>query len=186
MPVFTYKGVTEQTDNKRMKIKNEDFDKVLNKLTASTRSPRGRFSAESSWQLLANRLRKRRSIRRLYLRVASSAAIVLLCIASWAAYEALSPTPKHPRPAQAEASPAATRQQTVFRFDQQPLEEIARQLSETFRTVIRIDGDSLKLYRMTGTFKADEGLLPILDLLKEAGNFNYQQTNDTITITKIN
>lgn len=31
-----------------MKVNNENFDKVLNKLVASTRSPRGRFTAENS------------------------------------------------------------------------------------------------------------------------------------------
>ena len=44
-----------------MKVNNENFDKVLNKLVASTRSPRGRFTAENSWRLLESRLLKRRS-----------------------------------------------------------------------------------------------------------------------------
>ena len=39
-----------------MKVNNENFDKVLNKLVASTRSPRGRFTAENSWRLLESRL----------------------------------------------------------------------------------------------------------------------------------
>lgn len=39
-----------------MKVNNENFDKVLNKLVASTRSPRGRFTAENSWKLLESRL----------------------------------------------------------------------------------------------------------------------------------
>ena len=41
-----------------MKVNNENFDKVLNKLVASTRSPRGRFTAENSWRLLESRLLK--------------------------------------------------------------------------------------------------------------------------------
>ena len=45
-----------------MKVNNENFDKVLNKLVASTRSPRGRFTAENSWRLLESRLLKRRSM----------------------------------------------------------------------------------------------------------------------------
>ena len=47
-----------------MKVNNENFDKVLNKLVASTRSPRGRFTAENSWRLLESRLLKRRSMKR--------------------------------------------------------------------------------------------------------------------------
>ena len=48
----------------KMKVNNENFDKVLNKLVASTRSPRGRFTAENSWRLLESRLLKRRSMKR--------------------------------------------------------------------------------------------------------------------------
>lgn len=68
-----------------MKVNNENFDKVLNKLVASTRSPRGRFTAENSWRLLESRLLKRRSMKRFWMRTASAAAVVLLCVTSWAA-----------------------------------------------------------------------------------------------------
>lgn len=68
-------------------------------------------------------------------------------------------------------------------FDQQPLEEIIRQLSETFRTDIRIEGDSLKNYHMTATFREGESLTEILDLLKDAGNFTYKKENNTIILT---
>lgn len=67
-----------------MKVNNENFDKVLNKLVASTRSPRGRFTAENSWKLLESRLLKRRSMKRFWMRTASAAAVVLLCVTSWA------------------------------------------------------------------------------------------------------
>lgn len=60
-----------------MKVNNENFDKVLNKLVASTRSPRGRFTAENSWRLLESRLLKRRSMKRFWMRTASAAAVVL-------------------------------------------------------------------------------------------------------------
>lgn len=53
-----------------MKVNNENFDKVLNKLVASTRSPRGRFTAENSWRLLESRLLKRRSMKRFWMRTA--------------------------------------------------------------------------------------------------------------------
>lgn len=65
-----------------MKVNNENFDKVLNKLVASTRSPRGRFTAENSWRLLESRLLKRRSMKRFWMRTASAAAVVLLCVTS--------------------------------------------------------------------------------------------------------
>ena len=168
-----------------MKVNNENFDKVLNKLVASTRSPRGRFTAENSWRLLESRLLKRRSMKRFWMRTASAAAVVLLCVTSWAAYQFLYVAP------QREAIPTEaihTTEETqvihsVLTFDQQPLQEIVRQLSETFRTDIRIEGDSLKNYHMTATFREGESLTEILDLLKDAGNFTYKKENKTIILT---
>ena len=168
-----------------MKVNNENFDKVLNKLVASTRSPRGRFTAENSWRLLESRLLKRRSMKRFWMRTASAAAVVLLCVTSWAAYQFLYVAP------QREAIPTEaihTTEETqvihsVLTFDQQPLQEIVRQLSETFRTDIRIEGDSLKNYHMTATFREGESLTEILDLLKDAGNFTYKKENNTIILT---
>ena len=113
-----------------MKVNNENFDKVLNRLVASTRSPRGRFTAENSWRLLESRLLKRRSMKRFWMRTASAAAVVLLCVTSWAAYQFLYVAP------QREAIPTEaihTTEETqvihsVLTFDQQPLQEIVRQL----------------------------------------------------------
>ena len=155
-----------------MKVNNENFDKVLNKLVASTRSPRGRFTAENSWRLLESRLLKRRSMKRFWMRTAR-------------AYQFLYVAP------QREAIPTEaihTTEETqvihsVLTFDQQPLQEIVRQLSETFRTDIRIEGDSLKNYHMTATFREGESLTEILDLLKDAGNFTYKKENNTIILT---
>ena len=157
-----------------MKVNNENFDKVLNKLVASTRSPRGRFTAENSWRLLESRLLKRRSMKRFWMRTASGAAYQFLYVAP-----------------QREAIPTEaihTTEETqvihsVLTFDQQPLQEIVRQLSETFRTDIRIEGDSLKNYHMTATFREGESLTEILDLLKDAGNFTYKKENNTIILT---
>ena len=154
-----------------MKVNNENFDKVLNKLVASTRSPRGRFTAENSWRLLESRLLKRRSMKRFWMRTASAAAVVLLCVTSWAAYQFLYVAP------QREAIPTEAIHTT------EPLQEIVRQLSETFRTDIRIEGDSLKNYHMTATFREGESLTEILDLLKDAGNFTYKKENNTIILT---
>ena len=39
---------------------------------------------------------------------------------------------------------------------------------------------------MTATFGPGEELTEILDLLKEAGSFQYKESNDTIVITKLN
>ena len=119
------------------------------------------------------------------MRAASAAAVVLLCVTSWAAYQFLYVAP------QREAIPAETvhtaeETKTIhgaLTFDQQPLEEIVRQLSETFRTDIRIEGDSLKNYHMTATFREGESLTEILDLLKDAGNFTYKKENNTIILT---
>ena len=168
-----------------MRIKDEDFDKILNKLVASTRSPRGRFSAENSWKMLERRLFVRRNLRTLWIRVASTAAIVLLCVASWAAYQYiyLAPIRQQEAPTATSTTTPSTQRQGPLVFKQQPLQEIARQLSATFNVHICIEGDSLQNYRMTATFQEGENLTEILDLLKEAGNFTYIQANDTITLT---
>lgn len=169
-----------------MKVNNENFDKVLNKLVASTRSLRGRFTAENSWRLLESRLLKRRSMKRFWMRTASAAAVVLLCVTSWAAYQFLYVAPQREKPFPSEAIHTTEETQvihSVLTFDQQPLQEIVRQLSETFRTDIRIEGDSLKNYHMTATFREGESLTEILDLLKDAGNFTYKKENNTIILT---
>lgn len=288
-----------------MKVNNNDIDKVLNKLIASTRSPRGRFTAENSWKLLEKQLFARRNRRLLWMRVASAAAVVLLCMAGWLAYDAWRPAPmlmvstlaetrtvvlpdqtkvtlnrystlsyperfkekrrkvhlqgeayfevakdaKHPfivkaeavrvkvlgthfnveaypgdaevrttllegsvavslkgenqrlvlapnesavynkekRTLVQEAAPGAKNEilwrKGIILFDQLPLHEIARQLSNAFQTDIRIDDPQLQNYRMTATFDTNEDLTQILDLLKNAGNFNYKKENNTITLT---
>lgn len=288
-----------------MKVNNNDIDKVLNKLIASTRSPRGRFTAQNSWKLLEKQLFARRNRRLLWMRVASAAAVVLLCMAGWLAYEAWRPAPmlmvstlaetrtvvlpdqtkvtlnrystlsyperfkekrrkvhlqgeayfevakdaKHPFIVKAEAvrvkvlgthfnveaypgdaevrttllegsvavslkgenqrlvlapnesaiynkekgtliqeaAPGAKNEilwrKGIILFDQLPLHEIVRQLSNAFQTDIRIDDPQLQNYRMTATFDTSEDLTQILDLLKNAGNFNYKKENNTITLT---
>lgn len=171
-----------------MKVNNDNFDKVLNRLAASTRSPRGRFTADNSWKLLEVRLLKRRSLKRFRLRAASAAAVVLLCMTSWAAYHYLYVMPRRNTVPAETVQPVPPTQETrgILTFDQQPLEEIARQLSETFHTEIRIDGEDLKAYRMTATFREGESLTEILDLLKEAGGFNYKKEENVYYLTKLN
>lgn len=172
-----------------MKDSNEDFDNLLNKLITSTRSPRGRFTAKNSWKILADKLLTRKRRRIFWLRMTSSAAVVLLCVASWAAYHVLHLEPTQPQPITTihSTSPQPERRREILYFQQQPLQEVTRQLAEIFQKKIVIDDDSLRNYRMTGTFDTKEELTKILDLLKKAaGNFDYTQTNDTITITKQN
>ena len=61
-----------------MKYTDRELEDILNKLIASTRSPRGRFSAASSYPQLEKKLNFRN--RRLYLTrtFAAAAAVVLL------------------------------------------------------------------------------------------------------------
>lgn len=106
----------------KMKVNNENFDKVLNKLVASTRSPRGRFTAENSWRLLESRLLKRRSMKRFWMRTASAAAVVLLCVTSWAAYQFLYVAPpREAIPTEAIHTTEETQViHSVLTFDQHP------------------------------------------------------------------
>ncbi len=81
----------------------DPFETLLDRLAASTRSPRGRFSAARSWPLLQTRLKRRTMKRTLWMRVAgAAAAVVLLCVAGWQAYEQLRPVEMMTVTAQAE------------------------------------------------------------------------------------
>ena len=62
-----------------MKYTDRELEDILNKLIASTRSPRGRFSAASSYPQLEKKLNFRN--HRLYLtRTVAAAAAVVLCV----------------------------------------------------------------------------------------------------------
>lgn len=80
----------------------DPFETLLDHLVASTRSPRGRFSAARSWPLLQARLKRTTLRRTFWMRVAGAAAVVLLCIAGWQAYELLRPVEMMTVTAQAE------------------------------------------------------------------------------------
>lgn len=58
----------------------------------------------------------------------------------------------------------------ILPFRNLPLQEIARQLSNAFRTVIRIDNAALQQYRMTATFSYNDTLDEILVLLCRGRN----------------
>ena len=66
-----------------MKYTDRELDRLLEKLIASTRSPRGKFSAAASYQILEKRL-PRPALRLFSLRTLSAvAAIALLCFIGW-------------------------------------------------------------------------------------------------------
>lgn len=166
-----------QTDGRR-----EPFDKMIDQLARSTRSPHGRFSADESWPLLKARLQMRRRRRRVWMRVAASAAVVVFCVAGWAAYRAL--IPSFSRKTELEATtPASPRPKSVqtLKFRQERLEVVARRLSEVYETPVCVEDDSLKDYRVTATFRTDEPLPELLEVLRRATeNFSCLQRGDTL------
>ena len=284
----------------------DPFDNLLDRLARSTRSPRGKYSAENSWKILENRIfAHAHRQRRFRLWLTGAAATVLLCIAGWTAYEALRPVPmqtfstlaevrnltlpdgtevtlnryssltcpkrfehgrrdvrlqgeayfevskdtrrpftveaggmevqvlgthfnveaypadtevrttllegsvavstdhdkkrlllqpneaavynRHTGLLRQEATPAADDEiawsRGLFLFRQQTLQEIARQLSNAFRTPIRIEDAQLATYRLTATFSSGESLTEILDVLQQAGHFGYRDESGTIVIS---
>ena len=70
-----------------------------------------------------------------------------------------------------------------FIFDNLPLGEIARELSNSFDTPIHIADTSLQSYRISARFRNGEDLETILSVLHHAGYFNYSQNNKQIVIT---
>ena len=70
-----------------------------------------------------------------------------------------------------------------FIFDDLPLQEIARELSNSFGTTIHIADSTLRNYRVTARFRNGEDLETILSVLHNAGYFNYSRNTQQITIT---
>ena len=73
--------------------------------------------------------------------------------------------------------------QGEFIFDDLPLQEIARELSNSFGATIHIADAALQNYRITARFRNGEDLATILSVLHNAGYFNYSQNNKQIIIT---
>ena len=71
-----------------------------------------------------------------------------------------------------------------FIFDDLPLQEIARELSNSFGITIHIADSTLRNYRITARFRNGEDLDAILSVLHNAGYFNYSRNTQQITITK--
>ena len=287
-----------------MTPENDNFDKILEQLVASTRSPRGRFSAKNSWKILERRISPTSGKIKL-LRIAGSvAASILICLASWYTYDYIQSgtiqtistlaeirditlpdqsvvtlnrystlsfpsrfrgakrevrltgeayfdvekDTRHPFIVKAESVnvqvlgtqfnveaypedpeikttliegsvavsiPEENRRIVLspnesaiyhrlqkslqheinpksnndivwrnghFLFDYLPLQEITRQLSHTFNIKIEITDPELRNYHIRANFTNGESLEEMLELLKEAGNFNYTITNNTIII----
>ena len=67
-----------------MEPSHDYIEKTLDKLIASTRAPRGRYSAPESWKLLERQIVSPRTTRlRLFRLAGAVAAAVLLCLESW-------------------------------------------------------------------------------------------------------
>ena len=288
-----------------MKYTDRELEEILNKLIASTRSPRGRFSAAASYPQLEKKLKFHH--HRLYpvRTFAAAAAVGLLCLSVWAAYLYMQPvsiqtvttlaetrtillpdgtsvtlnhysslsypkqfksdnrevelsgeayfevskSKKHPFIVQTEtidvqvlgthfnvdaypdnpdvkttlltgsvavsnknnsvhmvlkpnevaiynkveqkltrkvlenAGDEVSWRHGEFIFDDLPLQEIARELSNSFGTTIHITDSTLRNYRVTARFRNGEDLETILSVLHNAGYFNYSRNTQQITIT---
>lgn len=74
-----------------MKYTDQEFEKLLNRLVASTRSPRGKYSSATSYPKLERRLPQHK-LRFLKMhRLGAVAAVALLCILAWSTYYYLLP-----------------------------------------------------------------------------------------------
>ena len=283
-----------------MKYTDTELEEILNKLVASTRSPRGRFSATASYPELEKRLKSHTRRLTLIRTFSAAAAVALLCLSVWTAYLYMQPVTiqtvstlaetrtvslpdgstvtlnhysslsypekfksdkrevklngeayfevnknkKHPFIVQTETidvqvlgthfnvdayqnnpdvkttlltgsvavsnksksvrvilkpneiaiynkgEEKLTRKvleisgrQGEFIFDDLPLQEIARELSNSFGATIHIADTALQNYRITARFRNGEDLTTILSVLHNAGYFDYSQNNKQIIIT---
>ena len=288
-----------------MKHTDTELEEILNQLIASTRSPRGRFSAAASYPELEKRLKSHTRHLTLIRTFSAAAAVVLLCLSVWTAYLYMQPVTiqtvstlaetrtvclpdgstvtlnhysslsypekfksdkrevelngeayfevnknkKHPFIVQTETidvqvlgthfnvdayqnnpdvkttlltgsvavsnksksvrvilkpneiaiynkvEEKLTRKvlenvedeiswrQGEFIFDDLPLQEIARELSNSFGATIHIADTALQNYRITARFRNGEDLTTILSVLHNAGYFDYSQNNKQIIIT---
>lgn len=76
---------------KKMKYTDTELEEILNKLVASTRSPRGRFSATASYPELEKRLKSHTRRLTLIRTFSAAAAVALLCLSVWTAYLYMQP-----------------------------------------------------------------------------------------------
>ena len=74
-----------------MKYTDTKLEEILNKLVASTRSPRGRFSATASYPELEKKLKSHTRRLTLIRTFSAAAAVALLCLSVWTAYLYMQP-----------------------------------------------------------------------------------------------
>lgn len=74
-----------------MKHTDTELEEILNQLIASTRSPRGRFSAAASYSELEKRLKSHTRHLTLIRTFSAAAAVALLCLSVWTAYLYMQP-----------------------------------------------------------------------------------------------
>ena len=164
-------------------------ENVLELLVRSTRSPRGKYSKESTWPLLERRLREQASWLhwRWLQRAAASVAVILMFVLGWAMYGTLIKPILEKSSTPAEAIPVQESQMHLrgaMTFQQVPLQQIVEELNQAFASDIRIADEELKDYHITATFSGDESLDTILDLLKRVANLQIVHQGQTILIKK--
>lgn len=71
-------------------------------------------------------------------------------------------------------------------FNNKTIEQIAVDLSNYFNVSIVVNDTSLKEYKVTARFDNEEGIEEILNILQSVANFNWTESDSTITITPIN
>lgn len=74
-----------------MNPREKDLDKLIENLATATRSPRGKYAADESYKILEETLFKKKRSFLLWHKVASAAAVVLLCVAGWSVYNTIQP-----------------------------------------------------------------------------------------------
>jgi transmembrane sensor len=68
----------------------------------------------------------------------------------------------------------------ILSFDNATMGEIARQLSHHFNVTIQIEGERLRNYKLNASFKQDETLEEILEMLAPIGDFTYKTISSNI------
>jgi ferric-dicitrate binding protein FerR (iron transport regulator) len=174
----------------------EEDDKRLEQLTSATHAPRGKHSREESWRLLQARLSdapaaapaptphpaKTRRLTTRWRTIAAAASIALLFAAgSYAAYHYVATTHAEQRDPRTRIDLPQV-EPDVMHFDDVPLADIAATLGAAYGVSIRVEGDTLRTFRMTATFTTDESLDEVLALLCRNQTFTYQRTDTLILI----
>lgn len=68
----------------------------------------------------------------------------------------------------------------ILSFDNATMGEIARQLSHHFNVTIQIEGERLRNYKLNASFKQDETLEEILEMLAPIGDFTYKTISSNV------